>query len=135
MVPALKRLARVNNDIMVSRDQDMPALLVLQDLSAAFDAVDHNAIFSRLKTIFSLSCKVLELIRSQRMSVHGFSSDLQFLLSSILLVIWILQCISVDLGSMGFDMALNITYLLMTPSSIYHWIRTINWVSSLPCRT
>ena len=48
-------LVRVKNDTMVSIDQGKPILLVLPDLSAAFDTVDNNVLFSR----FDLSGKVL----------------------------------------------------------------------------
>jgi len=44
-------LVRVKNDIIMSIDQDKPILLFLLDLSAAFDTVDHNVLFSRLKTV------------------------------------------------------------------------------------
>jgi len=37
----------VKNDIMMSIDQGKPIIRVLLDLSAAFDRVDHNALFSR----------------------------------------------------------------------------------------
>ena len=53
----------------------------------AFDTVDHNVLFSRLKDMFGLSGRVLESFRSyleqrsQRVSVHGILSDIQFLLS------------------------------------------------------
>ena len=48
-----------------------------------------NVPFSKLKDVFSLSDKVLELFRSyleqhfQRMSFHGILSDVQFLLSGV----------------------------------------------------
>ena len=73
----------------MSIDQGKPVLLVLLDLIAAFDTVNHNALFSRLKNMFGLSDKVLELFRSymkqrfQRVSVHGILSVVQFLLSGV----------------------------------------------------
>ena len=50
-------LVRVKNDIMMSINQGKPVILVLLDLSAAFDTVDHNVLFSRLKDMFGLSGK------------------------------------------------------------------------------
>ena len=53
-------LVRVKNDIMMSIDQGKPVIVVLLDLSAAFDTVEHNVPFSRLKEMFGLSGRVLE---------------------------------------------------------------------------
>ena len=67
---------------MMSIDQGKPVILVLLD--TAFDTVDHNVLFSRLKDMFGLPGKVLEWFRSyleqrsQRVSVHGILSDIQF---------------------------------------------------------
>ena len=64
-------------------------LLVLLELSAAFDTVDHNVHFSRLKDRFCLSSKVLEWFQSyleqcfQRVSVYGILSDIKVLLSGV----------------------------------------------------
>ena len=74
-------------DIMMSTDRDKPILLVLLDLSVAFDIVDPNVLFSRLEDMFSLSDKVLEWFQSyleqhsQSVSVHGILSDVQSLLT------------------------------------------------------
>ena len=64
---------------MMSIDQGKPVILVLLDLSVAFDTVEHNVPFSRLKDMFGLSGKV----RYQRVSVHGILSVIQFLLSGV----------------------------------------------------
>jgi len=67
---------------MMPIDQGKPVLLVLPDLSAAFDKVSHKVIFFGLKDMFGLSGKVLEWIHSylEKRSVFviwfttGFSS-------------------------------------------------------------
>ena len=80
---------RVKNDIMMSIDQGKLVILVFLDLSPTFDRVDLNVLFSRLKDMFGLSWKVLDWFRSylkqcsQRVSVHGILSDIQFLLSGV----------------------------------------------------
>ena len=48
----------MQNDIMMSIDQGKPVILVLLDLSPAFDTVDHNVLFSRLKDMFGMSDKI-----------------------------------------------------------------------------
>jgi len=53
-------LGRLQNDIMISIDQGKPTISVLLNMSAAFDTVDHIALFSRLEDMFGLSGKVLE---------------------------------------------------------------------------
>ena len=39
-------LVRVKNYIMMSTDRGKPVILVILDLSTAFDTVDHNVLFS-----------------------------------------------------------------------------------------
>ena len=48
-------LVRVNDDIMMSTDQSKAVVLVLFDLSAAFDTFDHDVLFSQLEKLFGLS--------------------------------------------------------------------------------
>jgi len=52
-------LIRINNDAMMSTDQSKSVLLVLLDLSAAFNTVDHNVLSSRLIDMLGLPGKVL----------------------------------------------------------------------------
>jgi len=74
---------------MMSVDQSKPVILILLDLSATFDTVGHNVIFSRLKYTFGLSGTVLEWFvsyleqHSKRMAARGILSDVQFLLSGV----------------------------------------------------
>ncbi len=42
-------LLKVHNDILLTLDSGASAILVLLDLSAAFDTVDHNILISRLE--------------------------------------------------------------------------------------
>jgi len=78
-------VVRVKNGMM-SIDQGNSVLVVLLDLSAPFDRVDHNVLFSRLKDMFGLSGKVLEWFRSyleqrfQRVCVYTIFPDVQLLL-------------------------------------------------------
>ena len=55
-------VVRVKTYIMISIEQGKPVILVLVDLSAAFDTVDHNVLFSRIIDIFGMSGKVLDPI-------------------------------------------------------------------------
>ena len=105
------------------------------DLFVAFDTVSHNVRISRLKDTFDLSGKVLGWFRSylehhsQRVSVHGILSDVQFLLSGVpndsFFVLFFSQCIFILLELMRSDMTLNII-CKMTHSYIYHWILTMS---------
>jgi len=80
---------------MMSIDQSKPVILVILDLSAVFDTVDHKIYFSGLKDMFGLLSKVPEWLRFyleqclQRISVHGILSEVQFLYHMFqFLVVW-----------------------------------------------
>ena len=53
-------LIRVKICLIMSIVQIKSVLLVLMDLSAAFDTLGHNEFFSRLKDMFGVSSKILE---------------------------------------------------------------------------
>ncbi len=53
-------LLRVHNDILVAMDEGKVTALILLDLSAAFDTVDHKIMLSRLRDFIGLRSKALE---------------------------------------------------------------------------
>jgi len=63
-------LARIHNDIVSAIDQGQVAALVLLDLSAAFDTVDHAVLIEVLKQRFGITGHALDWLSSY---VHGRS--------------------------------------------------------------
>ena len=57
-------LTRIHNDILCSIDDNEYLILVLLDLSAAFDTVDHYILIERLKHRFGITGKALTRIKS-----------------------------------------------------------------------
>ena len=57
-------LMRVHNDIMISLDNGNCVILVLLDLSAAFDTVNHDLLLSRLEKRFGITGTVLNWFKS-----------------------------------------------------------------------
>ena len=74
-------LPRVVNDILSNMNKQHVSILVLLDLSAAFDTVDHAVLLRRLETSFGITDAALEWFssylsgRSQRASINGETSD------------------------------------------------------------
>ena len=65
---------RVHNDIMISLDNGNSVILVLLDLSAAFDTVNHDLLLSRLEKRFGITDVVLNWFKSYLCSrIHNLS--------------------------------------------------------------
>ena len=57
-------LLRIQNDLLLASNQQKVSALVLLDLSAAFDTIDHQILLSRLSSTFGFSDTALSLIAS-----------------------------------------------------------------------
>ena len=57
-------LLRVYNDMLFSIDQGGGGILVLLDLSSAFDTIDHALLFNLWQDIFEISGSALDLLKS-----------------------------------------------------------------------
>ena len=74
-------LLRVYNDITMSIDNQKSVVLVLLDLSAAFDTADHSLLLARLSTRFGTCDQALDWFRSylsdrsQYVRIRDVSSD------------------------------------------------------------
>ena len=74
-------LLRVMNDILLKMNSQHVTLLVLLDLSAAFDTVSHDVLLDRLHNDVGLRGNALNWFyfylsqRSQRVSIHGTLSN------------------------------------------------------------
>ena len=109
--------------------QFIKVILVLLDLSAAFGKVGHNVLLSSLKVMFGLPGKVLDGFDLIWNNAHRECAFMLFYLTLgfcylvyqrvQLLVLWVLRCIVVLLGSLRSDVGLNITCILVTHSRIY----------------
>ena len=57
-------LLRIYNDLLLASNRKEVSALVLLDLSAAFDTIDHQILLNRLKTFFGFSGSSLSIIES-----------------------------------------------------------------------
>lgn len=74
-------LLKVQNDLLMNMNRQQVTLLVLLDLSAAFDTVDHEILLSRLKVSFGIRGTALDWFssylsnRHQRINFNGHLSE------------------------------------------------------------
>ena len=74
-------LLRVQNDILCALDDKSVVVLVLLDLSAAFDTIDHSILLSRMESFLGITGRALDWFRSyllgrtQRITIDGSLSD------------------------------------------------------------
>lgn len=73
-------LLRIQNDLLLAMDRRQVSALILLDLSAAFDTLDHNILLTRLSSTFGISGSALALLtsyisnRNQYVSIGNDSS-------------------------------------------------------------
>ena len=74
-------LIRFHNDIAIASDQKISVILLLLDLSAAFDTVDLCILLSRLSRWFGIGVRALEWFRlylgdrTQFVNINGSTSE------------------------------------------------------------
>jgi hypothetical protein len=74
-------LLKITNDILCAMDKKKCALLILLDLSAAFDTVNHKVLLSRLQDRLGITDTVLDWFasylsnRKQTVHIHGHPSN------------------------------------------------------------
>jgi exonuclease III len=71
-------MLRVHHDIVSALDQKCSSVLILLDLSAAFDIIDHDILYRRLEHSFGISGNALSWIQSyhtDRMQCVGIQSE------------------------------------------------------------
>ena len=82
-------LVKVQNDILRSIDQHGIVILILLDLSAAFDTIDHDILFARMENALGITGPALDWFRSylsgrtQRVQIDKFFSEYLEILWSV----------------------------------------------------
>uniref|UniRef100_A0A672ZSA2 Reverse transcriptase domain-containing protein n=1 Tax=Sphaeramia orbicularis TaxID=375764 RepID=A0A672ZSA2_9TELE len=82
-------LLKVSSDILMAADSGKSTVLVLLDLSSAFDTVDHTIMIERLRDLVGMSGPVLDWFssyltsRSFTVSINNFQSDSADLLCGV----------------------------------------------------
>ena len=91
--PGETALVKVQNDILTSIDQHGVVILVMLDLSAAFDTIDHDILFSRMENTLGITGQALAWFKSYlsgrtlRIKIDKSFSELQDILWSLISLI------------------------------------------------
>lgn len=48
-------MVKITNDLLIASDSGYLSVLILIDLSSAFDTVDHSVLFTRVENVFGVS--------------------------------------------------------------------------------
>ncbi len=122
-------LIRVTNNLLSSSDRGCISLLVLLDLSAVFDTIDHNILLNRLENSVGISGSALAWFKSYLSDRHQFvavneevsyRSQVQYgvpqgsVLGPLLFTLYMLP-----LGNISGNIGLAFTVMLMILSSIF----------------
>ena len=67
-------LLRIVNDILSALDNDNISVLLLLELSAAFDTIDHQILLSRLNSVFGIQSTALQWFYSYLSDRYQFTS-------------------------------------------------------------
>ncbi len=65
-------LVKITNDLLLASDQGCVSLLVLLDLSAAFDTIDHDILIDRLQNYTGVQGQALRWFRSDLSDRYHF---------------------------------------------------------------
>ena len=82
-------LLRIHNDLLLAMENKRVSALILLDLSAAFDTVDHSILLSRLSLNFGVTSSALSLLnsylsdRTQSVHIGSHSSPSSHLLTGV----------------------------------------------------
>ncbi len=71
-------LIRVTNDLLLSSDRGCISLLVLLDLSAAFDTIDHNILLNRLENFVGISGSAFKSYLSDRHQFVAVNDEVSY---------------------------------------------------------
>ena len=110
-------LIRVYNDIATAIDQQNSVILLLLDLSAAFDTVDHNILLSRLSNCFGITGTVYRWSRLMILALLLMFSSLVYP-KDLFLVRYYIQCTHPLLVRLLYDIRCSIIFTLMILSCI-----------------
>ena len=61
-------MIKVQNDILSALDAGLSAILLMLDLSTAFDTIDHNILLTRLCNVYGITGNALDWFRSDLIS-------------------------------------------------------------------